>query len=158
MLQNREVAGTTTPVPRRVSAVIFGPYGYLSVAVPVVLLAVFFAGMALGLDDPLGLRWSWGALIFVVIISAVSSFAARRGADTEARWRSGARTAAYWTQRWAAWVVLALILVAFLCNLAALPVLAAVVLALSLVATVALAPVYFRAPPGMQPPATSTED
>src|SRR6478609_11657374 len=142
MLQNREVAGTTTGGPRRLSAVTFGPYGYLSFAVPVVLIAVFFAGMAWGLDDPLGLRWSWGALIVVVIISAVSRFAARRGADTEARWRSGARTAAYWTQRWAAWVVLALFLVAFLCNLAALPVLAAVMVGLALGATAALAPVY----------------
>src|ERR1700712_4030346 len=102
MLQNREVAGTTTGVGRRVSAVTFGPYGYLSLAVPVGLLAVFFSGLALGMDDPFGLHWSWCALIFVLTISAVSRFAGRRGASTEARWRSGPRTPAFWTQRWAA--------------------------------------------------------
>ncbi|WP_374009603.1 hypothetical protein [Leifsonia sp. LS-T14] len=148
MLQNREVGGATMGVGRRASSATFGPYGYLSFALPVALLAVFFAGLALGLDDPLGLRWSWCALVFVVTISAVSRFAGRRGAETEALWRSGPRTAAYWTQRWAAWFVLGLILLAFLCNLAGLPVIACVMIGLALIATAAVAPVYFRTPPG----------
>ena len=147
MLQNREVAGATMGAGRRVSAAVFGPYGYLSLAASVALVAVVFSGVALELVDPLGLHWSWCALVFVVAISAISRFAGRRGAEVDARWRSGRRTAAYWTQRWAPWVALALILVAFLGYLAGLQVLAAVAICLAVVATAAVAPAYFGAPP-----------
>jgi len=147
MLQNREVAGATMGSGRRISAATFGPYGYLALAVPVALVAVFFSGVALELVDPLGLHWSWCALVFVVAISATSRFAGRRGAPADARWRSGTRTAAYWTQRWAPWAAVGLLLVAFLASVAGLPVLAAVAVGVTVAATAAVAPAYFGAPP-----------
>ncbi|MGO4301163.1 hypothetical protein [Leifsonia sp. RAF41] len=147
MLQNREVAGATMGSGRRVSAATFGPYGYLSLAWPVALVAVFFSGVALEVVDPLGLHWSWCALVFIVAISGISRLAGRRGADVDARWRSGPRTPAYWTQRWAPWAAVGLILVAFLGYIAGLQVLAAVAVSVAVVATAAVAPAYFAAPP-----------
>lgn len=146
MLQNREVAGATMGAGRRPTAARFGPFGYLSVAVPVVLVAVFLPIISFGVADPLGLHWSWLALVFIVATSATTRFAGRRGGEAEARWLSGPRDVAYWTQKCATWVLLALIVIAFVGYLMRLPMFVTVVSALAVGVTIGMAPVFFLRP------------
>src|SRR5689334_240106 len=109
MLQNREVAGATIGRgPRPPAAPLFGPWGWAGLAVPVAVIAAFALGAALGLQDPFGLRWTWAALVAIVVMSALSRFAGRRGAAAEAAWRAAPRTLARRTQQVAPFVIGAL--------------------------------------------------
>jgi hypothetical protein len=143
MLQNREVAGATMGAGRRPTAVTFGPFGYLGVAVPVVLAAVFLPIVSFGVADPFGLRWSWLALLFVVANLTITRFAGGRGAEGDALWRSGPRDLVYRTQKYASVVLLGLVVIAFVGFLMQLPVFVTVVSALAVGVTVGVAPVFF---------------
>lgn len=150
MPQNREVAGATMGAgsgTTAVRAVTFGPFGFLSIAVAVALAALFLPVMAFGVTDPFGLRWSWLALVFLAANLVVSRFAGRRGAETEARWRSGPRDLAYWTQKVATWVLAGLVLIAFVGLVLHLPVLVSVVIVSACGVTVGVAPMFFLTPP-----------
>jgi hypothetical protein len=162
MLQNREVGGATMGARRgtatqqadRGSAtrqVTFGPYGYLNLAVPTAVLALFLSGLAMRLNDPLGLRWTWLTLVLVVASAVLSAFTRTRGAETDLRYRAGPRNLAFWTQTSAPWVILGLFLIAFIGYFAGLPVLVTVIVGVACGATGGLAPTYFQTPPPAPP-------
>lgn len=175
MLQNREVGGATMGA-RRASATqqaelgsaaqqtgggsatrqaTFGPYGYLNLAVPTAIFALYLSGLSMRLKDPFGARWSWLTLVLVVAFAVFSAFTKGRGAETDLRYRAGPRNLAFWTQRSATWVVLGLFLIAFLGFVAGLPVLVTVMVGVVCGVTAGLAPTYFQTPPpgttGLEP-------
>jgi hypothetical protein len=148
MLQNREVAGATMGAGRsRAMPAVFGPYGYLNLVVPVVLVVLIFAGVALGWKDHLGLHWAWLGLAFVLTASLMSRFTASRAGDTDARYRAGPRDVTFWTQRLAPWVVLAVLAAGFVAHFAGLGVLGAALTAFACGLTAGVAPVFLRRAP-----------
>src|SRR5690242_9926356 len=143
MLQNREVAGATLGRgPRPPAAPLFGPWGWVGLAVPVAVIAAFALGVALGLQDPFGLRWSWAVLVAVVAMSALSRFAGLRGADADAAWRAAPRTLARRTQQIAPFVIGALGAIVAIAFVTGATVLMGIAAAVAVGITAGVAPTY----------------
>jgi hypothetical protein len=149
MLQNREVGGATMGAdrPTATGQIIFGPWGYLNLAVPVAVIAVYLWALSLQLSDPLGAHWSWLALIVIVAMSAMGWVSRRFGAESNQRYRQGPRDVRYRTQQVAPFAVLAVLLVAFLGVILGAAGLATAMIALAGGITLGLAPLYFQEPP-----------
>lgn len=164
MLQNREVGGATMgagrggagwdvdsgqPTTRRhgTTQPRFGPLGYLNLAVPTAVAALFLSVLALRFPDPLGMRWSWATLLLVLAFGVLSRATRGLGAETDLRFRNGPRNVTYRAQSSATWVVLGMFAVAFVGYLASLPVLVFVMVGLACGVTAGLAPTYFQSPP-----------
>ncbi|MFJ3391280.1 hypothetical protein [Leifsonia aquatica] len=149
MLQNREVGGATMGAdrPTATGQIVFGPWGYLNLAVPVAVVAVYVWALSLQLSDPLGAHWSWFALIVIVAISAMGWASRRFGAESNQRYRRGPRDLRYRTQQIAPFAVLAILLVAFLGIIVGAAGMTTAMNALACGVTLGLAPLYFQKPP-----------
>ena len=136
-----------TDRPTATGQIIFGPWGYLNLAVPVAVIVVYVWALSLRLNDPLGLHWSWVALVIIVAMSAMGWASRRFGAESNQRYRRGPRDLRYRTQQIAPFAVLAILLVAFFGLIVGAAGLMTAMNALACGVTVGLAPLYLQKPP-----------
>lgn len=158
MLQNREVGGATMGAdrPAATGQIVFGPWGYLNLAVPVAVIAAYLWTLSLQLSDPMGPHWSLIGLLLIVAMSAMGWVGRKFGAESNQRYRQGPHDVRYRTQQIAPFAVLAMLLVAFLGVIVGAAGLATTMIAVACGVTLGLAPLYFQKPPTVQTPPTAS--
>ncbi|MFF1876211.1 hypothetical protein, partial [Kitasatospora herbaricolor] len=159
MLQNRVVGGATmgaraVPVDESPEGTVralgrvpeFGPYGYLNLAVTVMLLVgLVAAGEAGWLSRDGGLPIA--TLAFILVMSGLARWTRAHGSDADARFRAGPKNLAYWAQRSGNLGVAVIGVAALVSHYAGLHVLVIALLGVAVGALAGVAPTFFSTPP-----------